>query len=212
MAEFSELKGKTVEHISGLKEGSKEVKFYLSDGSVVRMYHEQDCCESVEVEDVIGDVEDLIGSPILMAEEVTYCNEDPEGVETEPTDDSFTWTFYKLATVKGYVDIRWYGESNGYYSESVDTEVLYLTDASIADGLRRKNEELECLLKEKCKEVSSLRDEISRLQRESNTQVSSVKALKNAVMKIVRIYEKNAQEKISALKYDGIDEEIQVTH
>jgi hypothetical protein len=65
------------------------------------------------VDDVVGDVADLIGSPVLVAE-VSYSTENPR----HEWDDSHTWTFYKLATVKGWLDIRWYGASNGYYSET----------------------------------------------------------------------------------------------
>jgi hypothetical protein len=96
-----------------------EVTFITSNGECYKMYNEQDCCEHVYLEDVIGDLDDLIGSPITMAEEVT--NSDNPLNEWE---DSHTWTFYKLATVKGYVTLRWYGSSNGYYSESVDFKKL----------------------------------------------------------------------------------------
>lgn len=106
-----ELIDKTLLRIEQI--GNDVIEFTCDDGTVYRMRHDQECCESVYVEDIIGDLTDLIGSPIIMAEEATG-NEGPIG------GDSFTWTFYKLATAKGYVTIRWYGESNGYYSESVD--------------------------------------------------------------------------------------------
>lgn len=117
-ADFKELVGKTIKRLEGLEKGSDAVIFYCTDGSMYSMYHEQNCCESVEIEDVYGDPEDLIGSEIIIAEE----NSNADGPQLDEYDESYTWTFYKLATKKGYVDIRWYGTSNGYYSEEVSFE------------------------------------------------------------------------------------------
>lgn len=111
-----ELKGKT---LSKIENKGDEVVFTTETGEVYKLYHSQDCCESVTVEDVCGDINDLIGSPLVEAEEST-SNKNPEGVKAKEYQDSFTWTFYKLRTAKGGVTLRWYGESNGYYSESVD--------------------------------------------------------------------------------------------
>lgn len=117
--DIKELVGKILVSVTGAEKGGSQIDFNTDDGREFRLYHSQDCCESVSIEDVSGDVTDLIGSPIVMAEEISQTT-NPEGVPVPEYQDSFTWTFYKLATVKGYVDIRWYGESNGYYSESVD--------------------------------------------------------------------------------------------
>ena len=107
---FDALVGKTFEAV---KVGDEQIDFVCTDGSEYSQYHNQDCCESVYIEDVCGDIDDLIGSPILSAEEVTNADAESKGGESE------TWTFYHLKTVKGTVTIRWYGTSNGYYSESV---------------------------------------------------------------------------------------------
>ena len=116
---FSILKGLTITSIDGLEDDSAEVIFTTSEGRRFKMSHSQDCCERVSIEDVCGDVNDLLNSPILLAEEVT-SEEDPEDIQKDYHDCLYCWTFYKLSTFKGDVTIRWYGESNGYYSVGVD--------------------------------------------------------------------------------------------
>jgi len=116
MIDIKEMVGQTFKNVA--KKEHQEIWFENDNVSYV-FYHGQDCCESVYIDDVNGDLSDLVGSPITMAEEET-SRKNPEGVEPPEYQESFTWTFYKFATVKGYVTIRWYGESNGYYSESVD--------------------------------------------------------------------------------------------
>lgn len=112
-ADILPIRGKTLTRISGIEED--DVRFHCSDGEIFRMYHYQDCCESVGIEQIDGDIDDLIGAPLTTAEVVFQSLEDD--------DDGLTgWTFYKFATIKGYVTIRWSGSSNGYYSIGVTFE------------------------------------------------------------------------------------------
>ena len=121
---FEDLKGKTLSEIVG-GVGDEEMIFVTTEGEKVALYYEHDWCATCDVVDIVGDLQDLIGVPLLMAEEVTNAqDENPPGVKAPEYQDSFTWTFYKLATIKGYVTISWYGESNGYYNESVSFRVI----------------------------------------------------------------------------------------
>ena len=113
---INEFIGKTFNSIT--VEDSKELIKFITDKEVYNMLHDQDCCETVQLDEIHGDLSDLIGSPIITAEERTNSEDN----QKDKDDDSFTWTFYELATIKGSVTIRWYGTSNGYYSESVDIQ------------------------------------------------------------------------------------------
>jgi hypothetical protein len=120
--DISELIGKVVIDI---KYNHNEFILVCSDKNndeiYYRFYHEQDCCESVWLEDIVGDLSDLIPNPILKAE--VKENVDFELPKTHAEYDSSTnWTFYTLATFYGYVDLRFFGQSNGYYSTAVSLQ------------------------------------------------------------------------------------------
>jgi hypothetical protein len=89
-----------------------ELVFRCADGTSYRMTHYQDCCENVRVEEVIGDLADLLDAPLLLAEE-----------RRREIDEDELWTFYEFRTPKGSVTIRWCGQSE-YYSVSVDFDEI----------------------------------------------------------------------------------------
>jgi len=120
--DFSDLVGKTVVKIYNEdghlpKQYDSEINFLCDNGDVYTMYHEQSCCERVSVEDICGDWDDIINTPITVAVESTNRGNSDEY-------SSSTWTFYNISTNRGNVFIRWYGSSNGYYSESVNFKLV----------------------------------------------------------------------------------------
>lgn len=145
---FESLKGKIVKTIlldnTNIEDNSyneelryNTLTFITEDLLAYELYHEQECCENVELEEIVGDLRDLLNSEILGANIVTNpdCNSeegDEDGDYEDDEDDyydySYTWTFYNIKTRKGYVTLRWYGESSGWYSEEVDLRVSRLVD------------------------------------------------------------------------------------
>lgn len=116
-ADFSDLKGKVLKDV--IVVDNDEIFFICEDDTQYKMYHCQDCCESVSIDDIKGDLKNLIGKEILKAEERT-SNDYP----IDKYNDSFTWTFYDIETIDEHVQIKWYGTSNGYYSETVNFELI----------------------------------------------------------------------------------------
>ncbi len=110
--------GKTIVKFVGSK-GDTELFLHFSDNTVLRFYHERDCCEHVSIEEIVGDVNDLLYAPLLSMSEDSNRDHD-----RRDSGDSYTWTFYRMHTAAGHVTVRWLGESNGDYSESVDWQLL----------------------------------------------------------------------------------------
>ena len=115
--QLNKLIGKVPDQVIG-KKNDGEFIIIFECGSKLRLYHSKECCEQFWLEDIVGEIDDLIGNPLSICEEVST-----KGSIPVDSYNSQTWTYYKFATIKGYVDLRFIGESNGYYSESCDIEI-----------------------------------------------------------------------------------------
>ena len=61
---FESLKGKTLVDV---KVNIDTIEFETDKGEKYEMFHDQNCCESVSIEEIIGDMKDLLNVPILLA-------------------------------------------------------------------------------------------------------------------------------------------------
>jgi hypothetical protein len=117
IARMNLLEGNKIKDVI-VSEDKTEVLFIMYNAGIVKMYHDQDCCESVWLEDVSGDWDDIKNTEIIEFRKTKST--DKQFYKTdEILDDSVTWTFYTFRTIKGDVTLRWCGTSNGYYSEEV---------------------------------------------------------------------------------------------
>lgn len=72
---------------------------------------------------IIGDIANIIGQEIILAEEDREC---PDFAKNRKYEESHSWTNFYLKTEKGRLEIYFLVESNGYYSESISMEVIKL--------------------------------------------------------------------------------------
>lgn len=108
------LVGKTVTSID-----ADGTSFTTSDGKQYIMRHEQSCCEYVRHSHTIGRPKDLIGAPLIFANDDHAEPADHPNM-AKPSCDSHTWTVFQFHTATARLEVWWLGESNGYYSEDVN--------------------------------------------------------------------------------------------
>ena len=89
---FDILKGLVLHPRLMARKGFRSISFHVEDGRTFCLDHNQDCYEQVYVEDVIGDVSDLIGNPFWKQKKSIIFRKPDIDISA----DSYTWTFYKI--------------------------------------------------------------------------------------------------------------------
>ena len=116
--EFSDLVGEVLDAVDIDKE-ENQILLTTRSGRKFLIYHEQDCCETVAMHWQDGSFDKLIGKPIVEARDFAV-----DTGESEIDYDSQTTTTLVFRVDDQTVISRWIGDSNGYYSESVDIAEL----------------------------------------------------------------------------------------
>jgi hypothetical protein len=109
---FESLKDKIIKNIK-INTKEDEILFIDSDDKKYLMWHDQDFNERMYIENICGDLDDILNSPILFVDETIIDNKESHE----------KFTFYRLATTKGSVTVRWCGEYNSRSSVSFGVEI-----------------------------------------------------------------------------------------
>lgn len=96
----------------------KIVHLVMEDGRIISLFHNRDCCEDVYIADGLDELQSLVGETLV---DIALVFEEFSKEELKSNKaDSGTWTFMNIHTNKDVVQLRWYGASNGYYSEDAE--------------------------------------------------------------------------------------------
>lgn len=58
------------EVLTSITKGKERIFIATQSNKMFVMEHQQDCCESVDIHEILGDANDVIGLPITKAEEL----------------------------------------------------------------------------------------------------------------------------------------------
>ena len=114
--EFSALVGEVLDAVDIDRE-ENQILLTTRSGRKFLVYHEQDCCETVAISGQDGSFDKLIGKVIVEVRDIAVDTGDDEI-------DSQTTTTLVFRVDDQTIISRWIGDSNGYYSESVDIAEL----------------------------------------------------------------------------------------
>lgn len=118
MDTYNELVGEVLTHIDENADNG-EILLTTESGRQFKIYHYQDCCESVYIEGTDGDWNQLLNKKLIAVD----CDYE-DGGDKEAYDSSSTRTIFTFKVNDATVINKWFGSSNGYYSETASLEEI----------------------------------------------------------------------------------------